>query len=318
MFDLSWRMVALLTIRDSNLPMSTARYALRLITSLHSRCSLLRVAAVVSILVLLSGACQKKQEEKAAPISEAFSAEKEAFFNSIKNPEEVSVALLPGLTNFNKNILHAPQDFHRYASNDVKAAANLGIYLADLHYCILFQEREIGKEYLTSAIELSKVILLNKTVISFLLQRYERNLSQNDSLRAVMKHLLAESTKGLQGSIHERLAGIAMASYQLENLYLALATLENFPTSLNEEQQKSKALLVQFVSEQQRRMEIVYNFIKAHSDPLDPENNPNYPFYDNALREILYAYQQSSSEDPKISELRIAISALREKMISVE
>lgn len=300
--------------------MLTVPYKQQSIAARQPYSSLLRIPAVVSILsmLFLFCGCQKKQEEKTAPISDAFVAEKEAFFNSLINPEEVSATLLPGLGTFDKSLLHAPQDFHRYASNDIKAAANLGIYLADLNYCILFNESAVGREYLESAIELSRAILLDKKVLNFLMNRYESNLAQNDSLSRVMNQLLSESTKGLQGTVRERLAGIAMASYQLENLHLALSTLEGFPGTMTEEQRTSKELLFQFVSDQRARLEIAYTFIKAHTDPLDPDQNPNYPFYDNALREVLYIYQQSSANDPKMKELLLAVRVLRNKMISIE
>ena len=271
-----------------------------------------------SFFLLSLVACTTKKEKTTPPISEAFVAERTAFFNSFQNTTEVSASLLPGLIGFEERLLHNPSTFHRYASNDVKAAANLGVYLADLNYCILYKESALGKTYLEAAIELSKIILLEKKTLEFLMQRYENNLAQNDSVKAVMQQLFSHTTVGLQGTIRERLAGIGMAAYQIENLHLALATLETFPASLNEEQQKSKDLLVQFVSGQQASMEIIYNFIKANSDPLDPENNPNYPFYDNALREILYVYQQSANGELKTKELQAAVTLLRSKIISVE
>lgn len=272
----------------------------------------------VLFIGIMVSACQSKPENKTAPISTAFTAERNAFFNNLRDPEEVSATLLPGLSGFDKSLLHNPKVFHRYASNDVKAAANLGIYLADLNYCILFKESAAGKEYLESSIELSQVILLDKKLLTFLMDRYENNLTQNDSLNRVMSQLLSEATKGLQGTVRERLAGIAMASYQLENLHLALSTLEGFPETLTEKQRTSKELLVQFVSAQQARLEIAYNFIKAHTDPLDPDRNPNYPFYDNALRELLYIYQQSSPNELKMKALLQAVRVLRNKMMSIE
>lgn len=279
----------------------------------------LKGSLFLSILILVGlTACTSKQEKTIAPISQSFEAERAAFFSNLRTPEEVSANLLPGLSGFNPALLHRAKDFHRYASNDVKAAANLGIYLADLNYCVLFKESVVGKEYLTAVLELSNVILLEKGTLEFLIARYENNLAQNDSLRAVVQELFSNATHGLQGSIKERLAGIAMAAYQLENLHLALATLETFPASLNEEQQKSKDLLVQFVSGQQASLEIIYNFIKANTDPMDPENNPNYPFYDNALREVLYVYQQSATGGLKTTELKAAVKVLRSKVISIE
>lgn len=268
-------------------------------------------------LLILSTSCGQKREGKADSESRAFSAERETFFNSLKNREDVAL-LVRGLTGFNATLLSDTRNYYLYATSEVMAAANLGIYMADLNYCILFKESDAAKKYFEAIYKLSEIIQVEKATVEFLIKRYEENLAQQDSIKLIVQQLLAESTLGLQGTERERLAGIAMAGYQIENLYLALSTLESFPEKLAEQQIQSRDLLLNYILDQRGRFEIVYNFIRANSDPLDPDRNPNYPFFDNALRELIVVYNTITENDPQINELAEKVRAIRNKIISTE
>lgn len=271
----------------------------------------------VVFLMILSTSCGQKREVKSDSESRAFSAERETFFNSLKNPEE-GATLVPGLTGFNATLLSDTRNYYLYATSEVLAAANLGIYMADLNYCILFKKSDAAKKYFEAIYKLSEIIQVEKATVEFLIKRYEENLAQHDSIKLIVQQLLAESTLGLQGTERERLAGISMAGYQIENLYLALSTLESFPEKITEQQIQSRDLLLNYIIEQRGRFEIVYNFIRANSDPLDPDRNPNYPFFDNALRELIVVYNTVTENDPQINELTQKVSAIRNKIISTE
>lgn len=266
-------------------------------------------------LLILSTSCGQKREVKSE--LRAFSAERETFFNSLKNRQDVAL-LVRGLTGFNATLLSDTRNYYLFATSEVMAAANLGIYMADLNYCILFKESDAAKKYFEVIYKLSEIIQVEKATVEFLIKRYEENLAQQDSIKLIVQQLLAESTLGLQGTERERLAGIAMAGYQIENLYLALSTLESFPEKLAEQQIQSRDLLLNYILDQRGRFEIVYNFIRANSDPLDPDRNPNYPFFDNALRELIVVYNTITENDPQINELAEKVRAIRNKIISTE
>jgi len=273
---------------------------------------------ILFFLNLLMISCGKNQEKNSNSESRAFAVEKETFFNSLKNPNEVADRLMPGLAEFNSTMLSDPEHFYRHASSSVSAAANLGIYISDLNYCILYKRPDETKKYFQAAYELSKVIQIEKGILEFLMKRYETNLERNDSVKSVVNQLFSQSTLGLQGTDRERLAGITMAGYQIENLHLALSTLESFPETLTEQQIESQHLLLNFILEQRGKIEVIYNFVRANSDPLDPNQNPNYPFFDNALRELIGVYRNVTENDPKVMELNEKVEAIRNKLITME
>lgn len=269
----------------------------------------------VVLLIILIGSCQKNQDVNSSTEARVFEAERGAFFNSLKNPEEI-VRLTPGLPGFDGALLNDTKNYYLYGTSEVMAAANLGIYMADLNYCILFKKSTEAKQYFEAVYELSKIIQVEKGTLEFLINRYEANIAQNDSVRLMIGQLLAQATSGLQGTERERLAGIAMAAYQIENLHLVLSTLNSFPENPTPEQIQAQNTLINFVAEQRGKFEIIYNFIRVNSDPLDPERNPNYPYFDNALRELIGAYQGTDKANLKLKELGEKVNAIRSKIIS--
>jgi hypothetical protein len=268
------------------------------------------------LLIFLTISCGQNQKENSEQQSRVFSAERETFFNGLKNPAEITN--LAGLTGFNPTLLNETKNYYLYATSEVMAAANLGIYMADLNYCILFKKSEEAKKYFGVVYELSKIIHVEKGTLEFLINRYEANLAQNDSVKLIIGQLLRQSTLGLQGTDRERLAGIAMAGYQIENLHLVITTLNSFPDTLTEQQTQTKELLLNLILDQRGKFEVVYNFVRANSDPLDPDRNPNYPFFDNALRELIGVYHGVEKANPNLKELGEKVNAIRNKVVSTE
>lgn len=282
-----------------------------------------------ALLVGLFG-CQPKKENTASPESAAFTAERNAFFDYLKKPEYARLQLKPVAAYFDSSLLHDPELIYQYAGNEVRAAANLGIYLADLNYCILFDKDHFTQQYFSATVELSKVVGIERTAAEFLQKRYSENITRSDSVRAIADSLFARSIYDRKGTHKEKLAGIAMATYQIENLHLALATVQSFPETLTEDQQETLVQLLEVVLRQHSNVLIIHNFIRTFSDPNDPDKNPNYPFFDNALRELIGVYQKinhvapihktevlSIKDSAEIKELQEKVKTIRSKIISL-
>jgi hypothetical protein len=248
----------------------------------------LRKVIQILLLAIFLFSCQRGKQHADTRQSITFEAARSNFFNGLVNPPEVARALQQAYQEFHAELMADPKKYSHYAANEVTAAANLGIYLSDLNYSIAYSQTDLTKEYFEAAYELSRAAGIEKGVLEFLNARYHQNLLKNDSVKAVVDDLLAKSTRGFQGTQRERMAGIAMAAYQIENLHLALGLVQMHPES----QSDPKTSLSIMILNQRRNVEIIYNFLKAYSDPLDPDKNPNYPYYANALLELLEVYRK--------------------------
>ena len=191
--------------------------------------------------------------------------------------------------------MHDPKKYAQYSSNDVKAAANMGIYLSDLNYSVAYKQSANTKEYFTAAHELSKAIGMEQGALDFLSQRYNNNIAQNDSVKSVMKDLLAKSTQSLQGTEREKLAGAAMAAYQIENLHLALGVIDAYPDDMLPSDARTVILIpiYKMVLGQKENIQTIYDFLKSYSNP----ENPNYQYYSSAFEELIAVYNRLNVDE---------------------
>lgn len=294
------------------------------------------------VLILFLGSlvvsCQKNKEtttENDTTATEqpsaAFETQRATFFNNLMEPADVAAGIQFTAAEFKPALMSDPKKFTQYAGNEVKAAANLGIYLSDLNYSIAYKKTATTKEYFGAAHELSKSIGGEKGVLEFLMKRYNDNITQNDSVKSVVTDLLKKSTSRLQGTDKERLAGIAMAAYQIENLHLVLGTLESYPKDMLPSDARAVILvpLFKIALNQQANIENIYSFLKASSDPQDPDKNPNYPYYANAFEELIAVYKKLNVQekiasnkgleimnDAVVKELSEKVNAIRDKITS--
>lgn len=299
----------------------------------------LKIKKVLIVLLLgsVTFSCRKNSEytehtkHTESPESAAFSNEREAFFNNLMEPAEAAAKLQLTGAEFNRNLMNSPQSYPQYTKNEVKAAANLGVYLSDLNYCIAYKQTADTKEYFTAVHELSIVTGIEKSILEFLTKRYNDNITQNDSVKNIVTDLLAKSTRDLQGTEREKLAGIAMGAYQIENLHLALGILESYPEDMLPDDDRAGNLvpIIKMVIGQRGNVENIYHFLKTYSDPQNPEKNPNYLYYSNAFEELIALYRKLDVEekiannqgvelmdDEGVEELSEKVDVIRNKIVS--
>jgi hypothetical protein len=281
---------------------------------------------LVMLLLLPVASCQEGKKRTESAEDRTFAAERSAFFNSVLTPAETARQLQSTTAAFHPELMNDPRIFSSYATNEVKAAANMGIYLADLNYSVAYSQPAFTKQYFEAAYQLSKLTGIEERVLSFLKARYEAHLAENDSVRAVMDDLLTKATRGLQGTQKERLAGIAMAAYQVENLHLAVGVLDFYVHDTT--RTELLAPLSKMIVRQQANVETIYHFVNTYSDPLDPDKNPNYPYYAASLLDLMAVYEKLTAQgitrsegdlsDSIRQELLLKVNSIRVRIVAIE
>lgn len=282
------------------------------------------------ILVLVAFvSCEKKKTAEEALISTTFEAERQFFFNQIKNPDEVATIIQATGTVFQPTLINDPNYYSSYTSQEVKAAANLGIYLGDLNYSIAYGESTYTQSLFTAAHELSKVVGIEQRVLAFLMARYNQNLEQKDSIKAIVTDLFEGATTGLQGTEREKFVGIVMAGYQIENLHLALGIIQNGAQGAAQNPATAISSIKQLVLNQQQPVETTYQFLRSIADPTNPEKNPNLAYYSTAFEELIAVFKGIKSQpvdttqpaeiltESQVVALQEKISAIRIKVIGL-
>ncbi|HPM29166.1 MAG TPA: hypothetical protein PLJ60_02420 [Chryseolinea sp.] len=274
--------------------------------------------------------CQKSKpvvEDTVAPVS--LEDARSAFFNNLKAPAEAAAILQATGAEFNASLINDHSKYPQYAKDKVKAAANLGIYLSDLNYSVAYKESANTKELFTAALELSREIGVEQTVLDFLLDRYTKNIAQNDSVKNLVISLYLYSTENLKDTEQEKLVGIAMAAYQIENLHLALGLISTYPKDMLTTDARTQILVPVFrmVLDQKANVENIYGFLKSISDPA----KPNFDYYATAFQDLISTYDKLNiteklanneglelMKDEVALELSEKVEAIRAKVVSVE
>jgi hypothetical protein len=279
--------------------------------------------------MFLSLSCQTKRENKDDRPASSIERERNIFFSHLKAPAEVALLLHQSKVDFNVSLLNDPKNSIHYMSNEVKTASNLGVFLADLNYCLAYKESDYATELFTVARELSQAIGIEKSVLTFLKSRYSDNIAQNDSVKIIVDNLFTQATAPLRGTVNENLVGIAMGAYEIENLHILLKIIEhNQSEALTHMDSINLAPLFRLVVVQRLRIEIIYSFLKSITDPLDPNRNPNFPYYANAFEELIGVYyaieRENGEQDPQsqewindnsLKELSEKVNAIRSKIV---
>src|SRR6187399_2786709 len=94
----------------------------------------------VFFLAALTVSCQKSKENSTTEESKAFEDQRNAFFGSMFTPAEAAARIQATAAEFNAGLMNDPKNFSMYAGNEIKAAANMGIYLSDLNYCVAYTQ----------------------------------------------------------------------------------------------------------------------------------------------------------------------------------
>lgn len=284
-----------------------------------------KVLFLLCIVALAS--CNKSKESTVETPSASFEDARQLFFNNLVAPAEAAARLQATAAEFNGGLLNSPAVANGYLTDEVKAAANLGVYLADLNYSVAYKQEAHIKEIFPAATSLAKAVGIEQTTLDFLSKRFSDNLAQNDSVKAVVDALFAKSTKDLQGTEREKLVGIAMAAYQIENLYLAIGIIESYPKDMLPEDARVQILIpvYRMALEQKENINIIHGFLKTIADP----SSPNYEYYSTAFAELIDVYNRLNVDemiasnkglalmnDAVIHELHQKVNAIRSKIIS--
>lgn len=279
-------------------------------------------------LILVLFACEKKQTKEDEMISATFEAERQAFFDQMLNPDAAAAVIQETQLAFNPALINNPTYFSSYTTSEVKASTNLGVYLADLNYSLAYHQKQSAQELFQAAHELSKVVGVEQRMLGFLMVRYEKNLEQNDSAKAIVTELFEGATSGLRGTDREKFVGLVIAGYQIENLHLGLGILQS-NANLSEADNKNLTPIRRLILDQQQPLTTTFQFLMTIADPTNPNKNPNLAYYSTAYRELLAVYGKMSpvsssegSEDEVLNpvirdELTEKVSTIRTKIIGL-
>lgn len=139
---------------------------------------------------------------------------------SLPSPVETAALLQQSGAVFSSEILNSPNAYSNYVTTEQKAL-NLGIYGTDLSYCALFGQSQTSLVYMAGIKKLSDELQISEAFSPELMNRFEANLSNKDSIIEVVTETYWASKEYLERDDRENVSSLVVTGSWVEGLYLA-------------------------------------------------------------------------------------------------
>lgn len=163
---------------------------------------------------------EEKAEEKNSNLLEI-----EGKIFSIPSPIQTAFLLKETGASYQSDLLNKTESASNYSTSASKAL-NLGIYGADLGYATIFDNTEDAIAYVAVTKRLSNEIGITNLFNESMMQRFENNLGNQDSLLAMVSDAFKVADSYLKNSDQEDLGTLILAGGWIETLHFATKVAE--------------------------------------------------------------------------------------------
>ena len=226
---------------------------------------------LMATAVLSLASCSKSGDDKAKN-SQEFDEANESLKNQIDEvayhippPSEIPYLLQATGAEFNQGLVNSREKVDQYTSHKDKAALNLGVYAADIGYLTSYDKTQEAIDYLAACKTLSDDLGLIGTFDAELLEEFEKNISNKDSLTRLLDRTMKESQNYLKDDSRNKLSSLVIAGSFIEGLYIATGLVKSYPKNILPEDNRNLVLspLMRVVLEQKKSVSEMVKMLEA-------------------------------------------------------
>ena len=226
---------------------------------------------VASMAVALLQSCgsssgdKDKNSEEFKAAGESLDKQIEEVVYNMPSPTEIPGILQTTGAEFNQALLNSKANADKYLARNDKAALNLGVYVADIGYLISYDKTQEAIDYL----EICKNLGNNLNVIgSFdagILQRFEKNISNKDSLSRLLDNAVKHTDNYLKNDDRTKLAALFVTGSFVEGLYISTGLVKTYPKNLLPDDERNLVLtpIIQVVLQQKKSVAELLNLLTS-------------------------------------------------------
>lgn len=139
---------------------------------------------------------------------------------SIPSPVQMGYLVKQLKLDYDPSILNDERSVKDYVTEH-KQSLNLGIYGTDLGYTVLYNQKNKTLEYLATIENLTTELGLDAAFDPDFMDRFERNISNEDSMIFIMTNAFKEADNFLKTANRKSTSALILAGGWVESLYLA-------------------------------------------------------------------------------------------------
>jgi hypothetical protein len=187
-------------------------------------------AALVFAAALLMTACgnEAPKEETETPVdtTEEVVAEVPEVSYSLPSPLQIASIFKKSGLKYKEGITSTQKDPAKYTTN-LSKALNLGVYSADLSYCVLNKQNQASMDYMKLSRQLADALGIGSVFDQGNLStRFEKNLGNEDSLAYIIAELQMVTDMYLDENDQQQITSIVFAGAWVESMYVGSKVYE--------------------------------------------------------------------------------------------
>jgi len=231
--------------------------------------SISKFLMVVTIgLLFACGTDKKKAGEGSAEFDDAQKQLKENVERTLKDipsPSEIPYIIQGTGADFNPNIVNPSTKYQSYTISAKKAAFNLGVYATDIGYLSSYGKTQDALQYMDVCIKLTDAIGAKDALDFNVLERFEKNLSNSDSLAAIIDEAIANSDTYLMTNDRNNIAALVVGGTFVEALYISTQIISTYPKDMLPDDLRLQVLspLVTMLSDKKEALKDVINLLSS-------------------------------------------------------
>ncbi len=191
---------------------------------------------------------------------------------NIPSPTEIPYLLQATGADFNQSLLNSRTKVDQYASRNDKAALNLGVYAADIGYLASYDKTQEAIDYLNAAKTLSENLGVIGAFDIELLQKFEANISNKDSLSRLLDRTIKKTEDFLKDDNRNKLSALVIAGSFVEGLYISTGLIKSYPKNALPDDKRNLVLtpLMRVILEQKKSVSELSKMLSSveQTDPI--------------------------------------------------
>ena len=233
------------------------------------------------------------------------------FFYSMPSPLAMAAVYKTSKLKYNEALVNSPDRVSKY-SQQRSMALNMGVYNADLAYCLVNDQKQMSLKYIESIKILSDGLKMSSVFdTENYLKRFRDNVGSIDSLKTISAELKGEADLFLYDNQRQNTALFIFVGVWSESMYLATQSLKSVTNNI----------VATSVAEQKYALDNLMNLMN------DYQKEPNFVDLFLALNNVKEVMDkmvtQGDNEEAKVEinqrdmkDLTEKVASLRNKIIS--
>lgn len=179
-----------------------------------------------------SGDDKEKNSNEFEETEETLKGQIEDLVYNIPDPAEIPYILQTTGADYNASLLSPVSKAQSYIGRSDKAALNLGIYAADIGYLSSYEKTQEAVDYMNTCRTLADNLNIIGTFDASLVDRFEANISNKDSLAQLLNSTVKQTENFLKNDNRNELAAQVVAGSFIEGLYISTGLVKTYPKEL--------------------------------------------------------------------------------------